>query len=181
MRVIAGKNKGTKLFSPKNLNVRPTEDRVRENVFNLISHNLYGTRALDLFSGSGAIGIEFLSRGSKEVYFLEKSPQALDIIRKNLDKTNLNDKASVVASDSIRFIQEFHGESFDYIYIDPPYKDSKLYFESIKNIKKYNLANKDSVIITEEDVKYIRDYSDYLNLIKEKKYGNTCIRIWSLI
>ena len=77
MRIIAGSRKGSKLFAPKGENTRPTEDRIKENIFNIIDHNLYGLKVLDLFSGTGSIGLEFISRGTEEAYLFEKMLQLL--------------------------------------------------------------------------------------------------------
>ncbi|CDZ74820.1 RNA methyltransferase, RsmD family [Peptoniphilus sp. ING2-D1G] len=179
MRVISGDKRGTKLFSPKNMDIRPTEDRVKENVFNLIDHNLYGSIVLDLFAGSGAIGIEFLSRGSAKVYFVEKNKESIKLIEQNLEKTNLKSSSVLIKNDSVSTLSTLKNVKFDYVYIDPPYKNSQLYVKSVENLIKYNLIDENSVLIIEEDEDYKNSYDQYLNLIKSKKYGNTHISIWS--
>ncbi|MGO1581331.1 MAG: 16S rRNA (guanine(966)-N(2))-methyltransferase RsmD [Peptoniphilaceae bacterium] len=180
MRVISGKNRGLKLFSPKDLETRPTEDRVKENVFNLIGPNFYGSKVIDLFSGSGAIGIEFISRGSELVYFIENNKQAIEIINKNIAKAKVEKNAKILKDDAVKVIKNFNNEVFDFIYIDPPYKNSEIYIDSIKEILKANLLNDESLVIIEEDYSLKQDYSQYLNLVKEKKYGTSSISIWSL-
>lgn len=180
MRVISGKNRGLKLFSPKDLETRPTEDRVKENVFNLIGPNFYGSKVIDLFSGSGAIGIEFISRGSDLVYFIENNKQAIEIINKNIAKAKVEKNAKILKDDAVKVIKNFKNEVFDFIYIDPPYKNSEIYIDSIKEILKANLLNDKSLVIIEEDYSLKQDYSQYLNLVKGKKYGTSSISIWSL-
>ncbi len=179
MRVISGDKRGTKLFSPKNTDIRPTEDRVKENVFNLINHNLHGSIMLDLFAGSGAIGIEFLSRGSEKVYFVEKNKESIKLIEQNLEKTNLKSSSALIKGDSVSTLNTLKGMKFDYIYIDPPYDNSKLYIKSIENIIKQDLIDENSIVIIEEDEDHRNSYDQYLNLLKSKKYGNTHISIWS--
>ncbi|MGO3751143.1 MAG: 16S rRNA (guanine(966)-N(2))-methyltransferase RsmD [Peptoniphilaceae bacterium] len=180
MRVISGKNRGLKLFSPKDLETRPTEDRVKENVFNLIGPNFYGSKVIDLFSGSGAIGIEFISRGSELVYFIENNKRAIEIINKNIAKAKVEKNAKILKDNAVKVIKNFNNEVFDFIYIDPPYKNSEIYIDSIKEILKANLLNDESLVIIEEDYSLKQDYSQYLNLVKEKKYGTSSISIWSL-
>ncbi|MDO5041775.1 MAG: 16S rRNA (guanine(966)-N(2))-methyltransferase RsmD [Peptoniphilus sp.] len=179
MRVISGDKRGTKLFSPKNTDIRPTEDRVKENVFNLISHNLQGSTALDLFAGSGAIGIEFLSRGSERVYFVEKNKESIKLIEQNLEKTDFKSSSVLIKGDSISTLSKLKGMKFNYIYIDPPYDKGELYVKSIESIINYDLIDENSVVIIEEDENYRNTYDKYLNLLKSKKYGNTHISIWS--
>ena len=113
MRIISGKAKGTKLYTLEGMNTRPTLDRVKESIFNIMQGEIEDAKVLDLFAGSGAIGIEFLSRGAEKVYFCDKSPKAVDMIKKNLDKTKLKDKATILNNDYIDCIDKIKNIKFD--------------------------------------------------------------------
>ena len=121
MRVIAGSRKGHKLAAPRGLETRPTSDRVRENVFNLIGP-VDGARVLDLFAGSGALGIESLSRGAASAVFVERDPEAVRTIERNLDRLRLTG-ARVVPGDVLRTIAQevTAGAKYDLVLVDPPY------------------------------------------------------------
>ena len=121
MRVIAGSRKGHKLVAPSGLDTRPTSDRVRENVFNLIGP-VEGARVLDLFAGSGALGIEALSRGAEGAVFVERDPEAVRTIERNLDRLRLTG-ARVVRGDVLRTIAQeaTAGAKYDLVLVDPPY------------------------------------------------------------
>jgi 16S rRNA (guanine(966)-N(2))-methyltransferase RsmD len=121
MRVIAGSRKGHKLVAPRGLDTRPTSDRVRENVFNLVGP-VDGARVLDLFAGSGALGIEALSRGAASVVFVERDPDAVRTIERNLDRLRLTG-ARVVRGDVLHTIAQeaAAGAKYDLVLVDPPY------------------------------------------------------------
>ena len=119
MRVIAGKYKGRRLNSVKGDNTRPTLDRVRENVFNLLSPSLAGARVLDLFAGTGAIGIEALSRGAADVVFCDQARDSVATVRANLAVVGENRR--VMCSDYKQCIRALGSDRFDIIYLDPPY------------------------------------------------------------
>ena len=121
MRVIAGKYKGRRLTSPEGNNVRPTTDRIKETVFNILQWEVEGAVCLDLFAGSGALGIECLSRGAKEVVFVDKSPQSVDLVKTNLKGIDGNYR--VLSSDFLSALRSFDTK-FDLIFIDPPYQSN---------------------------------------------------------
>ena len=179
MRIIAGEKRGLKLFSPKGDLTRPTEDRIKENLFNILGQNFYDDIILDLFSGTGSIAVEFLSRGAKSAVLIDNNKDAIDIIKKNLTKSGFFNKAKVFQKDAVELIKTFDEYEFDYIFIDPPYIDDSLYVNSIKNIIKYKILKENGKIIIEEDASKKRDFSEFLSLEKEKKYGSTIISIWS--
>ena len=123
MRVIAGSARSLPLKTLDTLDTRPTQDRIKETLFNILHTDLPGCLFLDLFAGSGAIGIEALSRGAKKAWFIENNPKATAIIRQNLDFTHLSDKAEVMMSDVIRGLStlETLKHPVDIIFMDPPY------------------------------------------------------------
>ena len=154
MRVISGIARGTKLYSINSLATRPTLDRVKESLFNIIRERIEGSTVLDLFAGSGAIGIEFISRGAKKVYFCEKSYEATKMIYKNLEKTRFVDKSEIYVKDYKECLYELKKENIkiDVAFIDPPYKDN-LAVKSVEQILHFNLLNNNGIIILETDEK----------------------------
>src|SRR5699024_2858791 len=126
LRVISGDKKGFKLKAPKGKDTRPTEDRIKESLFNILGPIDENAIVLDLFSGSGSIGIEFLSRGAKSVYFVDSSNLSINIIKENLKHTDLNKRSKIIKGDSVKIVKFLDRKNlkFDYIYIDPPYEGS---------------------------------------------------------
>lgn len=173
MRVIAGTAKSIQLVTLEEDATRPTTDRIKETLFNMIQFDVPNCIFLDLFSGSGAIGIEALSRGAKQAVFVDKSPKAIKCIKENIKKTNFNDKSKILNTDALTSIHELdnHGMQFDIIFIDPPYNQ---YFERgiLKEISSSKLIHDNSIIIVEAAIKTDFDYLDSISLhiIREKKY-----------
>ena len=134
MRVISGSAKGTILYSLQGSTTRPTLDRVKEALFNIIQNEIIDAQVLDLFAGSGALGIEALSRGAKFAVFSDKSIQSVDIIKKNIEKTHLKEKAKIIKGNYLNILKECEEQyQFDLIFIDPPYADNMVK-KSILNI-----------------------------------------------
>ena len=175
MRVISGSRKGHRLIAPKGDTVRPTEDRVKESLFNILSPIIKDSIVLDLFAGSGGIGIEFLSRGSKKAYFIDKNPDSIRTIKKNLEHTKLMENAEVIKGDSRGVIKQFKpGEiAFDYIYIDPPYADVEMFHKILQLISDRGILNEDGLIIVEHDKSMLlnNDYGN-LEIFDNRSYGS---------
>lgn len=175
MRVISGVARGTKLESIESLETRPTLDRVKESLFNIIQNKIDDSEVLDLFAGSGAIGIEFISRGCKKAYFCEKSREAARMIRKNLEKTRFLDKSQIFEKDYKKCLELLAGDNvkLDIVYIDPPYKQD-LAVKAVEQIISLDLLKKDGIVIIETDEKE-RDLKEIEKLEVEvydlRKYG----------
>lgn len=172
MRVIAGTAKRIQLKTIEGLDTRPTTDRIKETLFNMISEYLADSRFLDLFSGSGAIGIEALSRGAKLAAFVEQNPKAVMCIRENLKTTKLEAKANVFATDVISALRRMEGkEKFDYIFMDPPY-DHLLEKQVLEYLQNSELMSEDALIIVEASLTTDMSYVDELgfSIVKEKIY-----------
>ena len=154
MRVIAGKARSIPLKCLEGIHTRPTTDRIKETLFNMISDQIPGCCFLDLFSGSGAIGIEALSRGASEAVFVEKNRAAVNVIRDNLSKTGLEADARVMQTDCRQAIAllEKEGRRFDIIFMDPPY-DRQLEHDILEYLRKSSIADEDTLIITEASLK----------------------------
>ncbi len=123
MRVISGNNKGKRLFAPKDMSVRPTSDKIKEAIFNMIGYIDEDSVVLDLFAGTGNVGIEFLCRGAKECHFVDVSHQSISFVKKNISLCNLDSKSKIYVNDYERAITFFarNNMKFDYIFADAPY------------------------------------------------------------
>ena len=173
MRVIAGSARRLTLKSIEGMDTRPTTDRIKETLFNMIQNDIYGCTFLDLFSGSGAIGIEALSRGAKEAVFVEKNPKAADCIRDNLKAARLADKATLLncdISDALKRIEN-RKSAFDFIFMDPPY-NHLWEKEVLTYLAHSSLADEHTMIITEASKETGCSYLSELgyHLEKEKIY-----------
>ncbi len=172
MRVIAGSAKRTQLKTIEGLDTRPTTDRIKETLFNMISPSLYDCRFLDLFAGSGGIGIEALSRGALEAVFVEMSPKAMSCIKENLKKTHLEERADTLQMDVLSALKRLEGKKqFDYIFMDPPY-NHEWERKVLEQLHTGNLLVRDGVIIVEASLETNMDYIEDLGfeLLKEKVY-----------
>lgn len=173
MRVISGLARGTKIESIESISTRPTLDRVKESLFNILQNNLKDKIILDLFAGSGALGIEALSRGAKKAYFNDNNSEAIKILKENLEKTRLMQKAVVINKDYKMALKEIE-EKLDIIFLDPPYK-LDLASKAIEEMRKSNLLKTESLIIIETD-EVKRDTEEIqkmekLEIIDKRKYG----------
>ncbi|MDG2830172.1 16S rRNA (guanine(966)-N(2))-methyltransferase RsmD, partial [Vibrio parahaemolyticus] len=175
MRVISGKKKGKKLLGPKTLNIRPTEDRIKESMFNIISPIKEDAFVLDLFAGTGSIGIEFISRGAKTAVFVDNSIDSVQIINKNLALTNFTENSLVLKMDVLKALHYVSDKNFifDYIFMDPPYEKVELYDITLDKISALNLVKKNGILIAEHDSKLsLRTEYNNLSIYDIRKYGN---------
>lgn len=173
MRIISGTARGTKLFTLDSLSTRPTLDRVRESVFNIIQNDILDSVFLDLFSGSGAIGLEAASRGAKEVILCDKEKEAANIINKNIEKTHFENKVKLYNTDFKTCLNKLNNKKVDIIYLDPPYKTDMIK-EALTKIIETKILKESSIIIleTDESEKIKKElYNMDLEIIDERKYG----------
>ncbi len=150
MRIVAGKAKGTKLYTLKGENTRPTLDRVKESLFNIIQNELQESIFLDLFSGSGAIGLEAISRGAKKAILCDKSKEACMIIQKNIEKTHSVEKVELYQSDFKNVLTNKINEKLNIVFLDPPY-ETNFAIESVKMLLEEDLLQENAMIIIETD------------------------------
>lgn len=173
MRVIAGKARRTLLKTPEGLDTRPTTDRTKETLFNIISSYLAECDFLDLFSGSGAIGIEALSRGANLVVFSEINRNAIDCIKSNLKATHMEDNAKVIAKDALSVIKamEKEGRVFDIIFMDPPY-NKELEKEILEFLDHSSIVYRNTIIVVEASLETNFDYlgKTRFQVYREKAY-----------
>jgi 16S rRNA (guanine966-N2)-methyltransferase len=171
MRVISGIAKGKKLDTIKGSETRPTTDRLKETLFNIINLEIKNSNFLDLFSGSGAIGIEALSRGAKECHFVELSKECCKIINANLINTNLINKATVINCDCQTYIKSTN-KKFDIIFIDAPYSLGVIP-KLLQYIVSLKLLNDNGFIIVEQSSKDEIPETEGLEIFKIKKFKTT--------
>ena len=172
MRVIAGSARSLRLKTLDGMDTRPTTDRIKETLFNMISPELADCRFLDLFSGSGAIGIEALSRGARTAYFVEKNQKAAACIRDNLKHTRLEDRAVLMKTDVISALRKMEGEApFDFIFMDPPY-ESMLEEPVLGALERADYVTGETLIVMEapltRDFSFVRGYD--FEIVREKHY-----------
>ena len=173
MRIISGKARGTKLYTLDGENTRPTLDRVKESLFNIIQSKINDCIFLDLFSGSGAIGLEAASRGAKKVILCDSSKEAIQIITRNIEKTHTEEQIELYHTSSQELLENKIKEKVDILYIDPPYK-TNLAFESVKIILDKKIINKKSIMIIETDevervISQVRNLK--IEIIDQRRYG----------
>ena len=157
MRVIAGRFRGRNLVTPKGLATRPTTDRIKETIFNILQNHVPGSNFLDLYAGSGQIGIEALSRGAKHVWLVDSSRDAKSAIESNMNTLKIQEECTFLNRDCLSAIASFPSDmTFDLVFMDPPYKDEKEY-EILKSLLAKNCLHENSLIVIEADLH--RDFS----------------------
>lgn len=175
MRVITGTARGRRLKTPDNYDIRPTTDNVKESVFNIIQFDIEGRQVLDLFAGTGQLGIECLSRGAAGAVFVDRDRDAVRIVKDNLKTCGM--KATVLQEDAISFLN--HCGKFDVIFIDPPY-DSDLYESALKIINLVDILSEGGIIICEaRREKVLPEMTEPYRKRKEYNYGKVKICIYT--
>ncbi len=171
MRVIAGTARSLPLKAPEGLDTRPTQDRIKETLFNILQNDVPGAVFVDLFSGSGGIGIEALSRGARKAYFVDNSQKSNACIQENLYFTKLADKSIILKQDAATALTSIFEKEVDIIFMDPPYNNDHegRILALLQNMK---YVTDDTLIIAEVSLQTDMDYADKLGfkIIKEKKY-----------
>ena len=177
MRVITGKARGINLKTPEGLTTRPTTDRVKEALFSIIHFEIPGARVLDLFGGTGQLGIEALSRGAKSAVFVDAGDKACALIRENLKRTHLEADAKVVRSDYLQYLDRCR-ETFEIILLDPPY--AEVFLENaLKRITEIDILQSGGIIVAERPLgKDLPWEFEGLTRSKDYKYGNTLLTIY---
>jgi len=177
MRIISGASKGRKLRMPSGRSVRPTSDRVKESIFNILGDEVKGKLVLDLFAGTGNLGIEALSRGAAKVVFVEKGRQALRIIERNLLETGMAVRSEVLPKDVTRAIGILaqRNESFDLILMDPPYREGWI-MKALERFRRTPVHHEGSLLVIEHDRREpLPDVVEGWEVIKQRKLGDTLV------
>ena len=177
MRVITGRARGVQLKTPDGMATRPTTDRVKEALFSIIHFEIPGAKVLDLFGGTGQLGIEALSRGAKRAVFVDAQENACKLIRENLNRTKMQQAGQVVRSDYLQYLDRCR-ERFDIILLDPPY--AEVFLENaLKRITEIDILESDGIIVTERPLgKELPWEFDGFIRSKDYKYGKTLLTIY---
>lgn len=180
MRIITGEYRGRRLDTPYGNDVRPTSDKVRESVFNLLMYDTEGAVFCDLFSGTGAMGLEALSRGAERAYFCDASRDSIRLIKTNIAKCRAEERARVMTGDYLSALRRLK-EKIDIFYIDPPYM-AGYYVPALKEIDSLDLLAENGIIIAEHksDERLPGEVGRF-KVFKEKKYGQTRLTLYSLM
>ncbi|SKA92313.1 16S rRNA (guanine(966)-N(2))-methyltransferase RsmD [Caloramator quimbayensis] len=181
MRIITGIAKGRKIKVPEGNNTRPTLDRVKESIFNIVNNRIPDSFILDLFAGSGNLGLECISRGSKSCIFCEKNKTAFSYLKENVINLGFNSNCELYNHDAFFVLKKCAQRNlkFDIIFLDPPY-GRNLIIESLKNIDCYNLLDTNGIIITEYDENdIIPDKIGHFTKYRTEKYGRVRISFWN--
>lgn len=174
MRVITGTARGRKLLEPDGMAVRPTTDMVKEAMFNIVQFDIEGRRVLDLFAGTGQLGIEALSRGAAECVFVDESPKSVKLVRTNLERCAL--RGRVEQADSIGFLRR--GGKFDLVFLDPPY-DSDLLEKALEVIQNVDILNDGGIIVCESRrEKSMPELSAPYRKTLSRRYGKVCLTVY---
>lgn len=171
MRVIAGSARSLPLKTPEGMDTRPTTDRIKETLFNVLQPDIPGCVFIDLFSGSGGIGIEAISRGATKAYFVELAPKAISCIQQNLSFTKFTDRGIVLKQDVLAALSGIREEQVDIIFMDPPYNQE--HEKRVLNLlRTLSYVTEDTLIVVEADLHTSFDYLSEMGYViaKEKKY-----------
>ncbi len=176
MKVISGFLKGRKIEGFDINGTRPTMDRVKESLFAMIQNYIVDSVCLDLFSGSGNLGIEAISEGAKYTYLVDNNTKAISVIKNNINNFNIQDKCNILNMNYKRALEELSNKKLDLIFLDPPYKTNYIE-EAIELIDEYDLLNDDGLIICESSDLDKIVYSNKFKSIKDKRYGDKWVVI----
>lgn len=177
MRVITGKARGVQLKTPDGMLTRPTADRVKEALFSIINFDIPGSKVLDLFSGTGQLGIEALSRGAESAVFVDAREEACKLIKENLKRTKLESQGRIVRSDYLDYLNRC-AERYTIILLDPPY--AEVFLENaLKKITEIDILESDGIIVTERPMgkELLWEFDGYVRS-KDYKYGKTLLTIY---
>ena len=177
MRVITGSARGRRLKELEGMETRPTTDRVKEGLFNVLQFDIEGRKVLDLFAGTGQLGIECLSRGAASAVFVDRRPDAAALTRENLKLCDLTDRSRVVAGDSMEFLKAAR-EKYDLIFLDPPY-ETELLETAIAHIASHDLLNVHGMMIAEHPAdKVLPALSAPYRMGRTYRYGKIAVTIY---
>jgi len=177
MRIISGEAKGRKLLSPEGMGTRPTLDRIKESIFNIIQNKVYGSVVIDVFAGTGSLGLEAVSRGAKECYLIDKGETTFKYLKQNVENFNFTDRCKCLNIDSYSALESLINKniSFDLIFIDPPYLKDMIP-PTVDIITRGNLLKKDGLIVCKIDTKEnLYEGNLRIKLTDYRKYGNTTV------
>ena len=178
MRIISGTAKGRRLVAPAGDKTRPTSDKIRVSLFNILSARIDGARVLDLFGGTGAMALEAVSRGAEHAVIVDADRQAIEAIRKNalmVAGETFAAQVDILKADYRRAVSAWQGERFDLVFLDPPYRMSEAYAESMRLLRDHNLLAEDAVIVCERGKSVAVAYEPGFEIFDARTYGETAV------
>lgn len=176
MRIISGRARGSKLLTIEGLNTRPTTDRVKESLFNLLQYEFYEKTVLDLFSGSGALGLEAVSRGAHKAILVDENKACCDIIKKNIAKIRAEEACMVVQSDVSTAIKRQSKETIDFVFMDPPYHKG-LIEPTLVLLIDTGVLKEGAVVSVEHEKTDVFEVPNGFECLKQRSYGITTLSI----
>jgi 16S rRNA (guanine966-N2)-methyltransferase len=183
LRVIAGELKGRKLQKLEGINIRPTSDRVKESLFNILGTRVFDSEFLDLFAGSGGIGIEAYSRGAAKIVFIDESIKSIQVLKGNLEQLKVSQRIEVYNTDYIHALHKLsqEGRGFDIIFVDPPYLKGFAQ-NALVHISQEGILKEEGLLVIEHDLEdSMPETAGKLRLGRQKKYGNTMLSFYQWI
>ena len=178
MRIIGGEARGRRLFAPEGMDTRPTADRTRESLFNILNARLYGAHVLDLFGGTGALALEALSRGAAFAAIADVSPAAIRAIERNAEAVRKGEKASharILRADYRQALRALSGQRFELVFLDPPYRMAEAYGESLRMLAAGGMLSEDAVVVMERQKDVELSLPDGFEIFDSRAYRDTVI------
>ncbi len=177
MRIIAGEARGRKLYAPEGVETRPTADRVRESLYNILGRRVPGARVLDLFAGSGALALEAISRGAEFAALCDVSREAAKVIERNIALMQSEDKTLFIRADWREALARLRGHRFSLVFLDPPYRMMYVYASAALGLKAEGLLEADAVLVMEHSAKSPLVLPDGFEIFDERRYGETSVAL----
>lgn len=179
MRISSGSSKGRKLHAPPGLDVRPTSDKVKQALFNILSDRVEGASFLDLYAGVGSVGIEALSRGAAEVTFIEKSKRHIDYLKKNLSLGSFEGRHKIFCSEAVSFLRKKgRARPFDFVFVDPPYQGEEIE-KTLPLLGEGDMITADGLVIIQHfHKKVLPEQVGLLRFLRKYKYGETILSLY---
>ena len=177
MRVIGGEARGRKLCAPKGMTTRPTPDRVREAVFNILSARIAGAHVLDIFAGTGAMALEALSRGAAGAVLIDNDPGAVSAIKRNIENTRCAGRARLIAKDWREAFKGLRGERFSLVFADPPHQIPDLHLQALNALDEYNLLVDSGIVVLEHARVNTPVLPARYGIYDARRYGETMISL----
>ncbi|MDL2206371.1 16S rRNA (guanine(966)-N(2))-methyltransferase RsmD [Eubacteriales bacterium OttesenSCG-928-N13] len=174
LRIVGGEARGRKLITPDGLDTRPTADRVRESIFNILRMHVPDARVLDLFAGSGAMSLEALSRGAQHAVLVEHARRTADVIARNIETMRMQDRTQLIQADYLASMDRIRG-SFDLVFLDPPYRMQDAYAKAALALMERALLAEDAVLVMEHGAKMPLQLPDAFEIYDERRYGECAV------
>lgn len=175
MRIIVGRLKGMKIEAPRGLLSRPPLAIIRESIFNILGSSVQGTSTLDLFAGSGSLGIEAVSRGAGRVHFVDSSRRCVEMISRNVERLGISDRCTVTRQDAVEFVRRYRGTPFDIVFVDPPFLSGKA-GEVLPALQVSQAASEKTLVVARVHRREQFFVPETYSLVKRRKFGESIVQ-----